>query len=456
MHNYSKFSKLNVVIYGGDKLKKRAGAIALILTIAFTFSSCFFNDKKQEETTPTQTTIAKTDINDYTDKYTAVNLSFGYDGLNTDIQRQCYNEIAKNSSNITSKKSQSGFYLSNPINLSADIKEEDIFIALTAYKYDNPGDFWLEETFLTTSYSDKVVLELCSYYSSKEIIDNTKTFDNKVTEILNSMPHNLSEFERELYFHDYLIENCSYDDTAAETIDNSQKEHYHSAFTSYGALVEGKAVCQGYTNALSYLLSCVGIENTSISGKSQNANHIWNAVKIEGNWYYIDATWDDNAYEDAGEAYKYDYFNLTTLQLESDHIIGKTFEEMTVDEITGGENGLGHNFNIYVPECTSNEYNYYVQKGAVLTGFTSDDDYQMGQELLEVAQNGEEYYHIYVDEDYLDFAYASEHLFDPYVYNYQYYVNIANESLGNCQLDYSASIVKKENLNVITVKLTYI
>lgn len=456
LHNYSKFSKLTIGIYGGDILKKTTGAIALLLTVIFTFTSCFFNDNSQQETTtPTNTSISKTDINDYTDKYTAVKLTYGYNGLNTENQRECYNKIAQISSVITEKKSDSGFYCSNPITLPKDINEEDIFIALTAYNYDNPGDFWLEESFLTTTYSDKVVLELCSFYSPKEITECSKILDNKVTEILSSMPHGLSEFQRELYIHDYVVENCSYNDTAAETLNNDQADHYHSAFTIYGALVEGKAVCQGYTDAMSYLLSCVGIENTSISGTSQNANHIWNAVKIEDSWYHLDATWDDNAFEEAGEGYKYDYFNLTTEQLQVNHTIGKKFIDLSVEEITGGDSDLGCNFNIFIPECTNTENNYYVQEGAVLTGFTNDDDNQMGQELLAVAESGEEYYHIYVDPDYLDFSYAAEHLFDPYVYNYQYYVNVANESLSDCQLEYSASIVKKESLNVITVKLDY-
>ena len=84
LHNYSKFSKLTIGIYGGDILKKTTGAIALLLTVIFTFTSCFFNNNSQQETTTsTNTSISKTDINDYTDKYTAVKLTYGYNGLNT-------------------------------------------------------------------------------------------------------------------------------------------------------------------------------------------------------------------------------------------------------------------------------------------------------------------------------------------------------------------------------------
>lgn len=434
-------------------MKKIAGVFAVISVIILLFCSCFdgLNNDANSVNTTQATTIAKTDIDEYTDKYTAVKLTYGYDGLNNNFQRDCYNKIAEKSSAITGEKSDSGCYLSEEIDLLSNTPERDIFIALTAYKYDNPGEFWLDDSFLTTTYNDKVVLELMSYYSSEELVQHKTTFDNKVTEILGSMEKGLSEYGRELYIHDYLINNCQYDDDVLNTSATNIADYNFESYTSLGALINGKAVCQGYTEAMSYLLSCVGIKNTSVSGVGQQENHIWNAVEIDGDWYYLDVTWDDNN----GEAFMYDYFNLTTEQLENDHIIGKKYADISDEEITGGDNGLGCNFNIYIPQCNSDEYNYYVQDGAVLTGFTGEDDYQMGQDLLEVAENHGTYYHIYIDPDYLDFTYASNKLFDAYLYNYKYYVDIANDSLTDYNIDYAASIVKKEKLNVITVEITY-
>lgn len=54
-----------------------------------------------------------------------------------------------------------------------------------------------------------------------------------------------------------------------------------------GALVEGRAVCYGYSLALKYALNYFGIESEMIKGKT----HAWNQVKIDGKWYNVDLTW---------------------------------------------------------------------------------------------------------------------------------------------------------------------
>lgn len=437
-------------------MKKRAGALALIFAMIFVFCSCSddVNNEKSstQPTTQVPSTANKTDNNDFTDKYTAVDLTFGYDGLENEAQRACYKAMAEISGVITDTTSDSNSYLTEEKFISMEVKDKDIFIALTAYKYDNPGDFWVKESFTSSYYNGGVGIRLCSYYSVAELSEKRAEFDNRVSEILEPIGSGMSEYERELYIHNYLIENCEYDNKAAELINNNIPSYSEEAFTAYGALIDGNAVCQGYSDAMSYLLSCVGIENTEISGTSQGGNHIWNAVKINSDWYYLDATWDDQK----DEVYQYDYFNITTSQLEYDHTIAETFGNMTEEEITGGESNLGRNFNIFIPDCTEQSENYYVKNGAVLQGFDDESDNVMGEELLKVALSEDAYYNIYVDEDYVDYENACEQLFDPYIYHFQNYVDYANNRLSEYQIDYSAAIIKKDKLNVITVKLSYI
>lgn len=56
------------------------------------------------------------------------------------------------------------------------------------------------------------------------------------------------------------------------------------------------AVCQGYAAAYSALLNAVGIPNYVVSGSVPNGSHAWNAVQLNGQWYYIDPTWNDMDY----------------------------------------------------------------------------------------------------------------------------------------------------------------
>lgn len=54
---------------------------------------------------------------------------------------------------------------------------------------------------------------------------------------------------------------------------------------------DGNCVCAGYSLAYSYLLKRVGIESRYVV--SQAMTHAWNLVKIGGNWYNVDLTFDD-------------------------------------------------------------------------------------------------------------------------------------------------------------------
>ena len=81
----------------------------------------------------------------------------------------------------------------------------------------------------------------------------------------------------------YITSHVRYDSMIYETF------NVHSA---YGAAVEGKAVCQGYSLLLYRLLQELGIQNRMISGEAGGTSHIWNIVEMDGYWYNMDVTWD--------------------------------------------------------------------------------------------------------------------------------------------------------------------
>jgi len=78
------------------------------------------------------------------------------------------------------------------------------------------------------------------------------------------------------------------------------------SFTAYGALIEGSAVCDGYARAAQLLMSMCGIESLYVVGTANNGvGHAWNMVKLNGQWYQLDVTWDDGSYS------RSDYFLVT-------------------------------------------------------------------------------------------------------------------------------------------------
>ena len=89
--------------------------------------------------------------------------------------------------------------------------------------------------------------------------------------------------------------------------------------TAYGALVNGKAICGGYAKAFKAVLDrlnipCVCIQGYSCSSASSSyVAHMWNAVKLEGQWYAVDPTWNDTAG-------KNDWLFLGQKDLSEDHV----------------------------------------------------------------------------------------------------------------------------------------
>lgn len=104
------------------------------------------------------------------------------------------------------------------------------------------------------------------------------------------------EFQREVYLHNWLCEHTVYD---------LEAEHAHDA---WGALMEGRAVCDGYAEAMALLLRLSGIQCGVVKGESviDGSGHAWNLVKVDGAYAWLDATNNDQV-----DMISYFYFNIT-------------------------------------------------------------------------------------------------------------------------------------------------
>ena len=145
---------------------------------------------------------------------------------------------------------------------------------------------------------DRAILEVC-----RQAIEEAVTSD-------------MSPFEQELAVHDWIV----------DWAENGDAETGHAS-DPYGLLVERKAICMGYSNTFQLFMDLLGIECITVVGASfeSRSDHAWNQVKLDGDWYAVDLTWDDpmGSYEDipaAGEPGHHRYFNVTGgFLLESDH-----------------------------------------------------------------------------------------------------------------------------------------
>lgn len=210
------------------------------------------------------------------------------------------------------------------------ITSKELDAVLEVYRNDYPQHFWLGKQY-TVHTNGGTVMSIEPFYTmtGDQLISAKNAFNTTVELALSGITEDMSEFEIELYLHDYLANKVAY---------TLEATYAHDA---YGALVEGKAVCEGYARAFQYLLMQAGIPSYVVTGESKGEAHAWNLVKIDGEYYYVDLTWDDQ-----GNDNFYAYFNVTTERLEEDHTIAEQVYDL--------------------PTCTATAANYFTIYGGDL------------------------------------------------------------------------------------------
>jgi len=144
-------------------------------------------------------------------------------------------------------------------------KNPQLFYILPTYKYYYSGD-----------YITRYAVQYNEAYDDTHIA----AFYERAEEILSDVDPSWSEEQKTLFVHDRIVTGTEYDLT-------------YSKYNAYNALVEGTAVCHGYSLAYEYLMDRLGIRTDVIS--SSRMNHAWNSVVVDDVPYYVDCTWDDPA-----------------------------------------------------------------------------------------------------------------------------------------------------------------
>lgn len=112
------------------------------------------------------------------------------------------------------------------------------------------------------------------YYYSYEDSEQAAKVDEAVSRAAAGFTGN--DYEKILSAYDYLCANTVY---------NNEGDSFE-AHSAYGALVSGRAVCEGYAKAYKLLLDKIGIPNYIVI----NSTHAWNVVQYNGEWYFVDVT----------------------------------------------------------------------------------------------------------------------------------------------------------------------
>ena len=211
--------------------------------------------------------------------------------------------------------------------------------AIEAYTYDNPEIFYLSPNKMylnieTTTFGNSVTYNVYinngnennyfidEFTSQSQVESAIGQIEQVKNQIIQNRSGNVYDDIRMV--HDYLVENIEYDTTISQS----------NIYNVYGALVNGRAVCEGYARSFKYLMYELGIPCTLVIGTGTNSqgqteNHAWNYVQLNGNWYAIDCTWDDPVSSTGyvSQSSRYRYFLKGSNEFLQDHTPSGQFTE---------------------------------------------------------------------------------------------------------------------------------
>ncbi len=210
-----------------------------------------------------------------------------------------------------------------------ELKAQDIFNEYVKILNDHPELFWLTggakvETLITESGTTAMFIPELED-EPEELPSMVKELEDAVNTYIAECPDG-PEYEKALWVHDKIVEETEFDSDVLYYSQTIEDPHFDYAYTAYSALVKHKAVCAGYSRAYQLILNRMGIECGYVTGDALNSHdemesHAWNYVRLDGQYYFTDVTWDDPVnedYKDSGRL-SHNYFCLSGSDMGKDH-----------------------------------------------------------------------------------------------------------------------------------------
>ncbi len=245
---------------------------------------------------------------------------------------------------------------------------EQIDKAFKCVLLDHPEIFYVKGYSMTKltrgGVLSKITLSGTYSMSQGEKEEKEKLAAAAAANILSQIPSGVSEYDRVKFIYEYLVLHTEYD------INSEQNQNILSV------LLNGRSVCQGYAKTAQYLLNQSGMFCTLAEGIVKgNEPHVWNIVRVDGEYYNMDVTWGDASYNITGvdassgnanvPEINYDYLNVPDSMLRSSHFV---------------------NSPVTLPVCNSMNANYYVREGIYFTKF---DENKLAGLFHDAYANGE-------------------------------------------------------------------
>ncbi len=228
------------------------------------------------------------------------------------------------------------------------------------------GVLYMQEPELFWLTSAKVVKGKLWYWETDPelIASMQKDITAKASEVL-AQAEGKDTFGKLKVFHDYICLNNDF----------VKEEGFNQ--TIYGGFVKGTIQCEGYAKTMQYLCDMAGIESMVIVGSNEaNDTHAWNVVKVDGEWYNLDCTWDDPILTEVDKTnVRYRYFLVPDewIHNKSHFNVNKKISGTQLTYFTP-------------PACTATKMNYFNVTNQLYTD-TASADSALKAKMKETASN---------------------------------------------------------------------
>ncbi len=243
------------------------------------------------------------------------------------------------------------------------VSDKNKFDAISDFQF-----FWLDRWTYCVG-SDYVKVNISYLFDACE----TKKIKEQIDIIYSDIQYDItcttdkSPWSAARYVYNYLTRTVTYDLNAGPHIRNI-----------YGALIERRAVCKGYTAAFDYIMSRMGYQ----VGVAGNDKHIWNYMYWNSDDCFIDVTWGDpDCWDVYGNPYiDYSYMGLNVCELLTlkDHSIHYCY--ISGRGFYGSEVGSEYFYGIYdgnycdICGYNAGYYSYETVRDIFYTQFCMDEN----------------------------------------------------------------------------------
>lgn len=245
-----------------------------------------------------------------------------------------------------------------------NITSEELQTVMEAIYNDHPELFWINTSYTYKYIDNHIVVQVTlDYNDTKEnITDAKKKFDAVTNKIIMSAKKYNTDYEKELYVHDELLKLIKYNGSASFNQ------------SAYSALVNGETVCAGYARAFQYIMIELGIPTYYVTGYS-NQDHAWNIIKLDGEYYNVDLTWNDTSSD------HHQFFNLTDKEFSNTH--------------------KRKSLSTKLPDCNGSKYKYSEPDKIEISNTNENNFTNSNSNSSETSSNNNLYDHDYYDhQDY--------------------------------------------------------